>query len=104
MNYKNQGLSHQADVGAYYIFEPLLVGLWYSGFVTPRVDGTGINNESINGLIGVKTGGGFYFGYSYDFPLTELRPAHEVSITYEFSTRDPRKPDKYKMRLPCPWL
>ena len=103
-NYKHQGGFDQVDIGAYYIFEPMLAGIWYSGFLSSRIDNEGLNNESINVLLGVKTGGGFFFGYSYDFPLTELSSSHEISILYEFSTRDPRKPDKDKMRLPCPWL
>ncbi|MEQ9415349.1 MAG: hypothetical protein RIF39_16055 [Cyclobacteriaceae bacterium] len=45
-------------------------------------------------------------GYSYDFSISKLGSgcggAHEFSLVYSWSTRDPRKPPKDKLIIPCP--
>ncbi len=45
-------------------------------------------------------------GYSYDYTVSKLGSssggAHEFSISYSWSTRDPRKPPKDKLIIPCP--
>jgi hypothetical protein len=45
-------------------------------------------------------------GYSFDYTISKLGPgsggAHEFSVVYTWSTRDPRKPAKDKLVIPCP--
>jgi vacuolar-type H+-ATPase catalytic subunit A/Vma1 len=45
-------------------------------------------------------------GYSYDYTISQLGPgsggAHEISLVYSWPIRNPRKPAKEKMMVPCP--
>ncbi len=48
----------------------------------------------------------FNIGYSYDYTVSNLGSAsggaHEISLSYIWSTRDPRRPPKNVMQIPCP--
>ncbi|MBS1682032.1 MAG: type IX secretion system membrane protein PorP/SprF [Bacteroidetes bacterium] len=106
--YRHQGRFDQMDLGVYYTFEPLIIGTWYRGVPFKKVNGI-VNNESIVLLIGFTKKGDkdiLNIGYSYDYTISKLGPssggAHEFSIVYSWSTRDPRKPPKDKLIIPCP--
>ncbi len=106
--YRQQGLWSQMDVGMYVTLEPIILGTWYRGIPFKTVNGIS-NNESIVMLVGITKRGKtdvLNIGYSYDYTLSQLGSAsggaHEISIVYSWSTRDPRKPPKDKLRIPCP--
>jgi len=68
-----------------------------------------INNESLVLLVVFTKKGPkdvLNIGYSYDFTISKLGPfsggAHEFSIVYSWNSRDPRKPAKDKLIIPCP--
>ncbi|MEN2284481.1 type IX secretion system membrane protein PorP/SprF [Algoriphagus sp. SE2] len=99
-NYKQQGQFSQLDIGSEFYFEPLVLGVWYRGLPTKY---SLPNNESIISLLGVRLNNGIEFGYSFDFSISKLGQrysggAHEVSIRYVFSSKDPSK--KYYPELP----
>ncbi|GMQ29353.1 type IX secretion system membrane protein PorP/SprF [Algoriphagus confluentis] len=99
-NYKQQGQFSQLDLGAEFFFEPLVLGIWYRGLPTKYELP---NNESIVSLVGISFESGLEIGYSYDFPISKLGlnatgGAHEVSLRYVFSFKDPRK--RYFAPLP----
>ncbi len=99
-NYKSQGQFSQLDIGTEFYFEPLVLGIWYRGLPTKY---SLPNNESIISLLGVRLNSGVEFGYSFDFSISKLGQkysggAHEVSIRYVFSSKDPSK--KYYPELP----
>ena len=102
--YKRQGNFDQLDVGAYLTYEPIVFGMWYRGLPVSQLRDLP-NHESVIALVG------FVFndlnvGYSYDYTVSGLGirsgGAHEISVAYHFSLRDPRKPPRSMMRLPCP--
>lgn len=100
VNYKSQGAFDQLDIGAEFYFEPLVLGIWYRGLPSKY---NLPNNESLIGLFGIEFESGLDFGYSYDYSISKLGQrvsggAHEVSVRYVFSTRDPSK--KYYPALP----
>lgn len=106
--YRHQGRFDQMDLGVYYTLEPLIIGTWYRGVPFKSVNGI-VNNESIVLLVGFTKKGAndiLNIGYSYDFTISKLGArsggAHEFSIVYSWSTRDPRKPPKDKLIIPCP--
>jgi type IX secretion system PorP/SprF family membrane protein len=106
--YRHQGRFDQMDLGLYYTLEPLIIGTWYRGVPFKTVNGI-VNNESIVLLIGFTKKGDkdiLNIGYSYDFTISKLGArsggAHEFSIVYSWNTRDPRKPPKDKLVIPCP--
>ena len=106
--YRHQGQFDQADLGLYYTFEPLIIGTWYRGIPFKNVNGFA-NNESIVLLVGLTLKGEkdiLNIGYSYDYTISKLGPgsggAHEFSLVYSWPTRNPRKPPKDKLIIPCP--
>jgi type IX secretion system PorP/SprF family membrane protein len=102
--YKAQGEFDQLDLGLYFTYEPLVLGLWYRGIPFKQLNGFP-NNESMIFLVGLSRNR-LNIGYSFDYTLSQLGiasgGAHEVSIRYEFFTGDPRRPSKNVRRIPCP--
>lgn len=106
--YKSQGEFDQLDLGLYLTLEPLIFGTWYRGLPTKSLEGFN-NNESIVFLVGFTKKGKddvLNIGYSFDYTISQLGinsgGAHELSISYSWSNRDPRKPPKHVMQIPCP--
>jgi len=102
--YKRQGNFDQLDLGLYLTYEPVVFGLWYRGLPVSQLENFP-NNESLIALVGLIVGD-LNIGYSFDYTLSGLGiqsgGAHEISVTYHFSLRDPSKPPRSIMRLPCP--
>jgi hypothetical protein len=108
VQYRHQGKFDQMDLGLYYTFEPLIIGTWYRGVPFKSLNGI-VNNESIVLLVGYTLKSlkdVLNIGYSYDYTISKLGPgsggAHEFSIVYSWNSRDPRKPPKDKLVIPCP--
>lgn len=106
--YKHQGPFDQIDLGMYFTAEPIILGMWYRGVPFKTVNGI-VNNESVVLLVGITKRGAedeMNIGYSYDLTISGLGAgsggAHEFTLSYSWSMRDPRKPDRDKMYLPCP--
>jgi type IX secretion system PorP/SprF family membrane protein len=106
--YRHQGQFDQLDLGMYYIAEPLVLGLWYRGVPFKTVNGF-TNNESIVLLLGFTNIGAkqaLNIGYSFDYTISKLGigsgGAHEFSMVYTWPMRDPRKPPRDKLIIPCP--
>jgi type IX secretion system PorP/SprF family membrane protein len=99
-NYKSQGVYSQLDLGTEFYFEPIVLGVWYRGLPTKY---SLPNNEALIGLLGIELESGLDLGYSFDFSISKLGfsnsgGAHEISMRYTFSSKDPRK--KYYAPLP----
>ncbi len=106
--YRHQGQFDQMDLGLYYTAEPLVLGVWYRGVPFKSVNGF-VNNESIVLLLGFTRIGAkeaLNIGYSFDYTISKLTAssggAHEFSLVYTWPMRDPRKPPKDKLVIPCP--
>ena len=102
--YKRQGNVDQLDLGMYLTYEPVVFGLWYRGLPISQLENFP-NSESLIALVGLIVGD-LNIGYSFDYTLSGLGiqsgGAHEISLVYHFSLRDPRKPPRSIMSLPCP--
>lgn len=108
VQYRHQGNFDQMDLGLYFTFEPLVLGTWYRGVPFKSIDGF-VNNESIVLLLGFTQLGAkdaINIGYSFDYTISKLGPgsggAHEFSLVYTWPMRNPRKPPKDKLIIPCP--
>ena len=103
-NYKGQDDFDQLDIGVYLTLEPVIFGLWYRGIPVKTFRGVA-SNEAIIAMAGF-TMGQTTIGYSFDYTISELSigtgGAHEVSLTYQFSLADPRKPPRDVRELRCP--
>lgn len=104
--YKAQGKFDQLDVGLYYQYEPVLVGLWYRGLHPVKQYAPAYNNH--DALI-VQAGyqyESFSFGYSYDLTVSDLEPtsggSHELSLSYLVCFEAYPKKKKPNYKLPCP--
>lgn len=105
MNYKAQGKWDQFDIGGYWYFNPLVVGVWYRGIPGLKAYQPGYqNNDALTLLAGVHFQN-FKFAYSYDVTISNLYSntagSHEISLIYEY--RDPRKGKRRRFsQLACP--
>jgi len=104
VNYKHQGTYDQLDIGCYYTYSAIMLGMWYRGI--PLLSyGKGLpNNEAIIPMVGLSQKG-WSITYSYDYTISKLTNAssggsHEVSIIYEFKVR--YRNAHIQKRLPCP--
>jgi len=103
LNFKNQGPNNQLDIGFYYTYDPIMIGLWYRGI--PLLENHGKpNNEALIPMIGFIQKG-WTITYSYDYTISSLTTkhsggAHEISLIYEFKV--PYKNSGVQRRIPCP--
>lgn len=108
IQYRHQGKFDQMDVGMYFTAEPLVLGLWYRGVPFKNLEDF-VNNESIVLLLGFTKLGAkdaINIGYSFDYTISKLGSgsggAHEFSLVYTWPMRNPRKPPRDKLIIPCP--
>lgn len=96
--YKHQGSSDQLDIGLYWSYEPIMLGVWYRDL--PFIKKYS-RRDALAFLVGYRYQD-LSVGYSYDFTLSRLITntggAHEISLIYKFEI-DQRK--KFKP-IPCP--
>ncbi len=86
----------QLNVGAYYIKDFFVAGIWYRQ--------TSQNSDAVMGLIGIKKAP-LKFGYSYDVTVSDVhyggKGSHEVSLIIEIPTYRKTPPVKWR-KLICP--
>ncbi|MFT4678280.1 MAG: type IX secretion system PorP/SprF family membrane protein [Flavobacteriales bacterium] len=104
-NYKSQGFYDQLDLGAYYEFDPLTIGLWYRGLPALKSNGYGYANHDSFAIIVGWNQGPYKFGYSYDFTASQLSigataGSHEISLSYEWANKQNRRLAKRRI-IPC---
>lgn len=101
-NYKQQGEWNQLDLGSYYTYRNINVGMWYRGLPVKRYKPGVANNESVIFLLGYEAPKRYSFGYSYEISVNRLfgysGGAHEISLIMEFYSR--HKKDKRRI-VPC---
>ena len=103
LNFKNQGYNNQLDIGLYYTYEPIMIGLWYRGIPVLPNNGKP-NSEALIPMIGYMHKG-LSFTYSFDYTISSLTTkqsggSHEISLIYEF--RVPYKRTRASRVIPCP--
>ncbi len=103
--YKSQGRFDQLDLGLHFLYQPVMVGLWYRGIPLKQNVADNISQDAVALILGLQFSN-FEVGYSYDFTVSELGPsssgAHEVSLKYDLeivTSSKSKKPTKY---IPCP--
>ncbi|MEO5980098.1 MAG: type IX secretion system membrane protein PorP/SprF [Chryseolinea sp.] len=108
IQYRHQGKFDQMDLGLYFTASPIVIGAWYRGIPFKNLDNY-VNNESIVMLIGFTQLGAkdaINIGYSFDYTVSKLGigsgGAHEFSLVYTWPIRNPRKPPRDKLIIPCP--
>jgi type IX secretion system PorP/SprF family membrane protein len=103
--YKRQAQFDQLDVGLHFLYDPVMIGLWYRGIPVQQNVKDNISQDALVLVLG------FQFeklevGYSYDFTVSELGPisggAHEVSLKYKLNVQAQAKTRKKEKFIPCP--
>lgn len=97
-NYKHQGAADQLDLGMYWNFDPITLGVWYRDL--PFVKDLS-RRDALAFLVGYKYEQ-LRVAYSYDFTVSRLITstggAHELSLIFLFDIKQ-----KKKFRpIPCP--
>jgi len=86
-NFTHQGRFNQLDIGMYYTYEPLVLGIWYRGIPVAKTFNNNPNNDALIITAGVSWSR-LNFGYSYDITISKLAPSargsHEISLSYQF--------------------
>jgi type IX secretion system PorP/SprF family membrane protein len=102
--YKTQGNFDQLDIGTYFLYEPIVFGLWYRGIPIQQNIKDNISHDAIVVILGFQLTK-MELSYSYDLTVSELGPisggAHEIAIKYKLNTihTKTKKKEKY---IPCP--
>jgi type IX secretion system PorP/SprF family membrane protein len=111
LHYKYQGAFQQMDLGTYFNYDPLVLGLWYRGVFFDGAPEPGRRQQdAIVALLGLHSAtdyGVFRFGFSYDISASRVRGAFgrtfELSLSYQPIDEKCRKKVVYR-RIPCPGL
>ncbi|SMO33068.1 type IX secretion system membrane protein, PorP/SprF family [Saccharicrinis carchari] len=100
-NYRKQADFTQLDLGTYWQYNPIELGLWYRGMPSDNTEGLG-NQDAMIAIIGVHLGQ-MRLGYSFDLTLSELAGntggSHEFSIMYTIPSSN--KPKINRRAVPC---
>lgn len=102
-NYQAQGFFDQLDLGFYYEYDPIVIGLWYRGIPLLKKNGYDyLNHDAIAVLVGYNINN-MKIGYSYDLTLSKLSAntggAHELTWSIEFA--DKRNKRNTRRVIPC---
>ena len=105
--YKAQQDFDQLDIGAYYGYSLVLVGVWYRGLLGLKDNETSITNHDAIALIFGLNYEAFRLSYSYDISTSTLHTysfgSHEVSLQIEIGRNHKYKRKRWSERnVPCP--
>ncbi len=103
--YKQQGNFDQLDLGTYFFYEPVVVGLWYRGIPIQQNAKDNISHDAVVVVLGFQLQQ-FELSYSYDVTISELGPisggAHEVGLKFKIELATQVNKRKKERFIPCP--
>lgn len=103
--YKHQGSFDQLDIGTYFLYEPVVIGLWYRGIPIVQNVSDNISQDAVVVILGFQLTN-IELSYSYDLTVSELGPiaggAHELALKYKLNIDNPTKSKKKERFIPCP--
>jgi len=103
--YKRQGNFDQLDVGAYFLYDPVVIGVWYRGIPIQQNVKDNISQDAVVVILGFNLAQ-VEFSYSYDFTVSDLGPAsggtHELALKYKLAIQTGAKHKRKQKFIPCP--
>lgn len=103
--YKQQGNFDQLDLGTYFFYEPIVVGLWYRGIPIQQNAKDNVSHDALVVVLGFQLQN-MEVSYSYDVTVSELGPisggAHEVGLKFKIELATRAKKKKKERFIPCP--
>ena len=103
--YKHQGQFDQLDLGTYFLYEPVVLGLWYRGIPIRQNTLDNISQDAVVVILGFQLSK-VELTYSYDLTVSELGPvsggAHEIALKFNVDLAKQVKTKKKQKFIPCP--
>jgi type IX secretion system PorP/SprF family membrane protein len=103
--YKRQGDFDQLDLGAYFLYEPIVIGLWYRGIPIQQEVADNISQDALVVILGFQLPT-IEVMYSYDFTTSKLGSisggSHEVALKYKLEIVRSNKAKRKGQLIPCP--
>ena len=103
--YKQQGRFDQLDIGSYFLYEPVVVGLWYRGIPIQQDIKDNVNHDAIVVILGFQLTK-VELTYSYDLTVSKLGPisggSHEIALKFKIDVALQTKTKKKQRFIPCP--
>ncbi|CAN5261540.1 hypothetical protein BH09BAC3_BH09BAC3_22870 [soil metagenome] len=103
--YKKQGKFDQLDVGAYFLYDPIVLGVWYRGIPIQQNVKDNISQDAAVVILGFQLPK-VEIMYSYDFTVSELGPVsggtHEIALKYKLAIDMNSRTKKREKFIPCP--
>jgi type IX secretion system PorP/SprF family membrane protein len=103
--YKNQGSFDQLDIGTYFLYEPVVIGLWYRGIPLKQNVKDNVSHDAVVIILGFQLEK-VELSYSYDLTVSELGSssggAHELAVKYKLNVAAHAKSKKKEKFIPCP--
>ncbi|MBT1707569.1 type IX secretion system membrane protein PorP/SprF [Fulvivirgaceae bacterium PWU5] len=103
--YKAQGTFDQLDIGTYFLYEPLVLGLWYRGIPIKQNVRDNISQDAVVVILGFQLQK-VELTYSYDVTVSDLGPisggAHEIALKFKVDLGTRVKTRKKERFIPCP--
>ncbi len=110
IHYKKQGVTQQLDIGSYFAYDPVVLGVWFRGLPVLKSPDGSRQRDAVVLLLGVRQPtdfGLFKLGVSYDFPVSQAGlnsgRTFEVSVGYQIINERCRKRVTY-LSIPCPGI
>jgi type IX secretion system PorP/SprF family membrane protein len=103
--YKQQGRFDQLDLGTYFLYEPVILGLWYRGIPIQQNVADNVSQDAVVVVLGFQLQR-FEVTYSYDVTVSELGPisggSHEVALKFKVDLATSGAKKKKQRFIPCP--
>ena len=103
--YKQQGSFDQLDLGTYFFYEPMVVGLWYRGIPIEQNAQDNVSHDAVVVVLGFQLQQ-IEVSYSYDVTVSALGPiaggAHEVGVKFKVELATQVKKKRKERFIPCP--
>lgn len=103
--YKQQGTFDQLDIGTYFLYEPVVAGLWYRGIPIRQSGSDHLSHDAVVVVLGFQLTK-FEVTYSYDVTVSKLGPmsggAHELALKFKLDLATQVKTRKRERFIPCP--
>lgn len=103
--YKKQGDFDQLDVGAHFLYDPIVIGLWYRGIPIQQEVADNLSHDAVVVILGFQLPA-LEISYSYDFTVSRLGSisggTHEVAVKYKLEITRPARMKKREKLIPCP--
>lgn len=103
--YKQQGSFDQLDIGTYFLYEPVVLGLWYRGIPIQQNVRDNLSHDAVVVILGFQLEK-IEISYSYDVTVSDLGPvsggSHELAVKFKVDLGTQVRTRKKEKFIPCP--